>query len=445
MGTTHDALERAELRSQRDRRTTSLEPGQEEAKPELDAAAAARFVADHGAIKNNVLALGADGLTKRLLLINTLEEGESADCALRFAASLTEDSDLEVLVVDLNPWTLSLREVFRIDHTHGLLDLFSEAGEKAPTIEKAGPGDLYTARLGGDHARLPELLESGGFDRFLDSINERFDFVILDMPGGAGFQECRALCAKVDAAALVLQSGASADQIARGAKKYIENPADKLLGVIVDKAKANRRKRVKVVSTVVATCLVFGLGFLVGDLGMEPGDAAPDRLKSAAGAEAGIDPPSRERAIPLARPAQPVRVEAARALAQEAPAAAAAKPADSAGLRPGEETRVEEALAKEDPVVEAGVTEARVKEAGLGEGQVEEAPATEAQATAGQAEEGRVRTVVVSRGDNLFRIILGAYGTYNEGLLRRVLDENPEIPSSKKILVGRTIRLPRVD
>ncbi len=449
MGTTHDALERAEQRSQRDRRTTSLEPGQEEAKPEPDAAAAARFVADHGAIKNNVLALGADGLTKRLLLINTLEGGESADCALRFAASLTEDSDLEVLVVDLNPWMLSLREVFRIDHTHGLLDLFSEAGEKAPTIEKAGPGNLYTARLGGDHARLPELLESGGFDRFLDSINERFDFVILDMPGGAGFQECRALCAKVDAAALVLQSGASADQIALGAKKYIENPADKLLGVIVDKAKANRRKYVKVVSTVVATCLVFGLGFLVGDLRMEPGAAAPDRLESAAGAEAGIDPPRRERAIPLAPPAQPARAEAARPPVQEARAAAAAKPA---GLRLGEETQVKEALAKEAPVVEAGViearaTEARVKEAGLGEGLVEEAPAKEAQAqaTAGQAEEGRVRTVVVSQGDNLFRIILGAYGTYNEGLLRRVLDENPEIPSSKKILVGRTIRLPRVD
>ena len=458
MGTTHDALERAEQRSQRDRRAASLEPGQEEARPELDAAATARFVADHGAIKNNVLALGADGLTKRLLLINTLEEGESAACALRFAASLTEDSDLEVLVVDLKPWTLSLREVFRVDHTHGLLDLFSEAGEKAPIIEKPGPGDLYTARLGGDYTSLPEFFESGGFDRFLDSTNERFDFVILDMPGGVGFQECRALCAKVDAAALVLQSGVSAEQVALGAKKYIENPADKLLGVIVDTANANRRKPLKVVSTVVATCLVFGLGFLVGDLGMEPGDAAPGRLESAAGAEAGTDPPRRERAIPLAPPAQTARAETARAPAQEAPAAAAAKPADSAGLRPDKETRQKEALAKEAPVkeapviearvTEARIKEARVKEAGLGEGLAEEAPATEAQtsqATAGQAEEGRVRTVVVSQGDNLYRIILGAYGTYNEGLLRRVLDENPEIPSSKKILVGRTIRLPRLD
>ncbi|HIF97096.1 MAG TPA: hypothetical protein EYQ54_08735 [Myxococcales bacterium] len=455
MGTTHDALKRAEQRSQRDRRTTSLEPGQEEATPGRDAPAAARFVADHGAIKNNVLALGADGFTKRLLLINTFEEGESADCALQFATSLTEDSDLGVLVVDLNPWALSLREVFSIDHTHGLLDLFSEADENAPAIEKVGPGNLYTARLGGDHARLPEFVESGDFGRFLESLNKRFDFVILDMPGGADFQECRALSAKVDAVALILQSGAGADQIALGAKKYIENPAEKLLGVIIYKAKANRRKRVKFVSTVIATCLVFGLGFLVGDLRMEPGDAAPDRLESAARAEAGIDPPRRERVIPLAQPAKPAKAEATRAPAQEAPAAAAAKPADSAGLRPGEETRVKEALAKEAPVVEAGViearvTEARVKEAGLGEGLVEEASAkeaqaTQAQATAGQVEEERVRTVVVSQGDNLFRIILGAYGTYNEGLLRRVLDENPEIPSSKKILVGRTIRLPGVD
>ena len=432
MGTTYDALKRAEWGSQKRRPITLREPVEEEVRPGRDAAAPAKIVVDHGDIKNNLLSLGADGSTKRLLLVNTFEGGESADFVLRFAASLTEDSDLRVLVVDLNPWVLSLGEVLTTDHTLGLLDLFSRGGHKNPPIEKIGPRDLYTARLGGDHARFSELLESGSFDRFLDS-NERFDFVILDMPGGAGFQECRAVCAKVDAAALILQPGASADQIALSAKKYIENPADKLLGIIVDKAKPSRRIRLEVVSTVIATCLAFCLGFLVGDLRTGPGDAPPTRLESAAVAEVRIDPPRPEKIIPVPPPVPPARVEATLASAQEAPTAAAAKPGSSVEVPPSVEIRVKEALVEKASVIDTPVEETPAKEALV------------AKATQGRTEAGQVRTVVVAEGDNLYRIIIGAYGAYDEELLRHVLNENPEIPSSKKILVGRTLRLPRVD
>jgi Mrp family chromosome partitioning ATPase len=433
MGTMYDALKRAEGESNRHRPLTLHKPVEEEVRPGRDAAAPAEFVIDHGDIKNNLLSLGADGSTKRLLLINTFEGGESPDCVLRFAASLTEDSDLGVLVVDLNPWVLSLGKVLTTDHTLGLLDLFPQGDHTPPPIEKVGPGDLYTARLGGDHARFSELLESGSFDRFLDSTNERFDFVILDMPGGAGFQECRAVCAKVDAAALILQPGASADQIALSAKKYIENPADKLLGIIVDKAKPSRRIRLEVVSTVIATCLAFCLGFLVGDLRTGPGDAPPTRLESAAVAEVRIDPPRPEKIIPVPPPVPPARVEATLASAQEAPAATAAKPGSSVEVPPSVEIRVKEALVEKASVIDTPVEETPAKEALV------------AKATQGRTEAGQVRTVVVAEGDNLYRIIIGAYGAYDEELLRHVLNENPEIPSSKKILVGRTLRLPRVD
>ena len=430
MGMTYDALKRAEWGGQGRRPITLLEPREEEIRPRPDAAATDKFVVDHGDIKNNLLSLGADGFTKTLLLVNTFEGGESTDCVVRFAASLTEDSDLGVLVVDLNPWILSLGEVLSTDHRLGLLDLFTQGGHTPPPIEKIGPGDLYTARLGGDHARFSELLESGSFDRFLDSMNERFDFVILDMPGGAGFQECRAVCAKVDAAALILQPGASADQIALSAQKYIENPADRLLGVIVDKAKPSRRIRLEVVSTVIATCLAFGLGFLVGDLRTGPVDAPPARLESAAVAEVRIDPPRPEKIIPVLPAVPPARVEALLASALDAPAAAAAQPESSVEVPPSVEIRVKEALVEKASVIDTPVEETPAREALV------------AKATQVRTKAGQVRTVVVSEGDNLYRIILGAYGIYDEELLRHVLNENPEIPSSKKIIVGRTLRLP---
>ena len=433
MGTTYDALKRAEWGSQGHRPITLLEPRKEEIRPSRDAAATNKFVVDHGDIKNKLLSLGADGSTKRLLLVHAFEGGESTDCVVRFAASLTEDSDLGVLVIDLNPWILSLGEVFSTDHTLGLLDLFTQGEHTHTQIEKVGPGDLYTARLGGDHARLSERLESGSFDRFLDSTNERFDFVIFDMPGGVGFQECRAVCAQVDAAALILPPSASADQIALSAQKYIENPADKLLGVIMDKTKPSRRIRLEVVRTAIAVCLAFGLGILVGDLGKGPGDAAPARLERAAVAEVRIDPLRPEKIIPVPPPVPPAGVAATLASALEAPAAAAAQPEISVEVPPIVEIRVKDALVEKASVIDTPVEEIPAKESLV------------AKATQGPTKAGEVGTVVVSEGDNLYRIILGAYGIYNEELLSHVLNENPEIPSSKKIIVGRTLRLPRID
>jgi len=51
---------------------------------------------------------------------------------------------------------------------------------------------------------------------------------------------------------------------------------------------------------------------------------------------------------------------------------------------------------------------------------------------------------VVMKGDNLFKIINEAYGTYNETLLRAVLHENPEIRDPDRIFVEQVIWLPKI-
>jgi general secretion pathway protein A len=51
---------------------------------------------------------------------------------------------------------------------------------------------------------------------------------------------------------------------------------------------------------------------------------------------------------------------------------------------------------------------------------------------------------IVTKGDNLFRIITKAYGTYNKALLTAVLHENPEIGDPDRITVGQVIWLPEI-
>jgi general secretion pathway protein A len=56
-----------------------------------------------------------------------------------------------------------------------------------------------------------------------------------------------------------------------------------------------------------------------------------------------------------------------------------------------------------------------------------------------------LKTVIVQRDDVLSKIILRAYGRYDEGLLTKVLKENPGIPTPDYIFVGQVIKLPKLE
>ena len=53
-----------------------------------------------------------------------------------------------------------------------------------------------------------------------------------------------------------------------------------------------------------------------------------------------------------------------------------------------------------------------------------------------------MRQVVVKQGDSLASIIQQTYGVYNDVILNKVLQENPEVISPRFILPGQVIKLP---
>jgi hypothetical protein len=55
------------------------------------------------------------------------------------------------------------------------------------------------------------------------------------------------------------------------------------------------------------------------------------------------------------------------------------------------------------------------------------------------------KIVVVKEGDNLFRIIIRTYGTFNNKIVGLILRENPEILGAEKIVVGQVIKLPDIN
>jgi len=438
----------------------------------------------HRSLKKNFLTRDSDGSLKSILFINTFNGGESSDHAIRFATSLTEDSKLKVLIVDLNLWTLSLQEVFKTDHTLGLFDLFCQNGKKASPIKKVGPRNLYTVRLGGDHSRLVDLIKSDEFDQFLKNMYERFDCLILDTPGGASFQECRIICSKVDAVVLVLKSDTTAAQIALSAKRYIENPSDKLLGVVINKTKTYHRKLVKVASMVAAICLIFSFGLFIGNWRLIPRDIGSGPNNRVAIPNIKINPTKPEKSTDLDQPEYHAKAktdydDAFNDVPKEKIGTEAKAAVEQIDESPKKVTLSMETKKEEPPVIHEAVpsgkeelktgearenvlprkVESDSSEIGQQTDDVEQAndlpsgietekpidsPGADPEEK-GKVKDRQSRTVVVREGDNLYRIILRAYGTYNDELVRLVLGENPEISNPKKIVTGRAIKLPEVN
>ena len=429
VGTTQDALQKAEEAGKMHSPSAAREllGGVELAS--AGGASGLENLAETGELKSNLLALGPKGKAKRLVLVNNVRGTGASGHATRLAASLTATSDLRVLILDPTRWVSSFREGFDSDQPTGLFDLFSRAPAKTSPIQKVGPGELYAARLTIDSPQLVDFFESGEIDSFLASLGADFDFVLLEIPGSAPFQECRSLCSQADAVVLVVDAGPSADQLALDAKRFIENPSEKLVGLIVHEARRRRPWPGFVVGAALAAGLVFGLGYWVGSSPDAGRIEIATRLRPAF--DEGVTP-----APPALVGTPPV-----------APAEQAAPPLDVVVNAPVDAVVDAVVDAPVDAPVEAVVdapASALVQESSASpvEAVSPKDVAVEAVAPAASAP---MRAVVVAGGDNLYRIILGHYGAYSKDRLAAVLAANPEIPAAGQIRVGQTIRLPGLD
>jgi len=188
-------------------------------------------------LKTSLLTRNTDGTIKTILFAGSAHGNGASTTAINFATALTRDSQLKVLLIDVNLRTPILHEVFKIDDDLGLSDVLTNGGDMASLIKKVAPGNLYVLPCGGDHSRPVGLFESSRFCEFLKTMRERFDYVILDAPPVRRFPECRVVCAKVDGVVLVLEAGKTRRQVALRAKKQLEEAGGKLLGQVLNKKK----------------------------------------------------------------------------------------------------------------------------------------------------------------------------------------------------------------
>jgi non-specific protein-tyrosine kinase len=237
MGRTHEALERAEKEYQSHILKTALAPGKIPVtllpRRSLKEQATEHFET----LKMNLLTRVGDRSIKSILFTGTALGDGASTSAVNVAELLAKDSQFRVLLVDANLRGPCLHHIFKVDHSPGLVGLLTEREEVTNPILKVGPGGLHLVTCGRNHSEPVSLFESSRFSRFMNTMCESFDYVILDGPPVGRFSESRILGARVGGVVLVVEAGKTRRQVAQRAKKDLEEAGGEVLGIVI-----NRRK-----------------------------------------------------------------------------------------------------------------------------------------------------------------------------------------------------------
>jgi capsular exopolysaccharide synthesis family protein len=186
-------------------------------------------------IKARISTQYPDDQIKTIMFTGTKRESGCSRTAVGFAVSLAKAYNHRVLLIDVNLRNPGVHKFFDHTNTYGLFDVFLD---NHSAIDKKTRERLFVITCNGDYTEeVDGLLGSERFDRFLQKMRERFDYIILDSPPVTMSPEIRFVSSKMDGVILMLESGKTRRHVALKAKQEIEVAGGNFLGVVL-----NRRK-----------------------------------------------------------------------------------------------------------------------------------------------------------------------------------------------------------
>jgi len=174
---------------------------------------------------------------KSIMFTSTAHGDGSSFTAVSFARTLARDSRLNVLLIDANLRLPGLHEIFNIKYKKGWSNLLTQDKDKTFFLKKWEHGGLYLFSFGENTPEPINLFGSIHFVKTLQSMREKFHYVIFDVPPVTIYTESIVIASKVDGVILVLQADKTRQQVALRAKQEMENAGANILGVILNKRK----------------------------------------------------------------------------------------------------------------------------------------------------------------------------------------------------------------
>jgi capsular exopolysaccharide synthesis family protein len=174
-----------------------------------------------------------DAALRTLLFVSPSSGCGASTTASNYAAMLSREPGTKVLLIDAR-----LRghpSGKRAGATRGVSLMGLLSGSPCPVYPVPGPTNLYVLPSGAESGMPLSLFQSPAFDRFLQVVRERFQYVILDAPPIQQHPETLVFARKADGVILVVESRKTRRQTALWAKCRIEEAGGHVLGIVLNR------------------------------------------------------------------------------------------------------------------------------------------------------------------------------------------------------------------
>jgi len=190
-------------------------------------------------IRTSLLLSFSEKPPKKIVITSPNPSEGKTTTAINTAIALSQ-TGAQVLVIDSDMRKPRIHKVFAVENGAGLSSFLSGQGELDSIVKKTNVPNLYYIPAGPIPPNPSELLGSNLFKNMMESLEERFDHIVLDSPPVLGFADSIILSTLVDGVILVVLGGKTPRETLQRAKEVLHQVNAKILGVVINRIDIHR-------------------------------------------------------------------------------------------------------------------------------------------------------------------------------------------------------------
>jgi receptor protein-tyrosine kinase/non-specific protein-tyrosine kinase len=175
-----------------------------------------------------------DAVPIRTLVVGSSREGEGKTLtAMNLALVLAEDRDSSVVLVDCDLHKPRIHTMFRAPVRLGLMDVYEGRADLDACLLSLTRSRLHVLPAGRVEGVNPaEVLKSAKFASLLETLKDRYDYVVIDTPPVMRFVDANVLNGLSDGMVFVVRAGLTSRQVVQRALESVTN--GRILGVVLN-------------------------------------------------------------------------------------------------------------------------------------------------------------------------------------------------------------------
>jgi len=190
-------------------------------------------------IRTSVLFSRPENVPKKLLITSTTSGEGKSTIATNLALVMAQNGS-RVLIMETDLRRPNISRWLNIEARPGLTEYLS--GKSKSTVKATQFDNVYCVPAGGTHTNPAELLGSKAMDDYLNSMNEHFDFIIIDGPPILGLADSMVLSSKVDGVLMVVKAASTEKDAVGETVKRLRTINAPLVGSILNYVDLSQRE-----------------------------------------------------------------------------------------------------------------------------------------------------------------------------------------------------------